>query len=83
MRGDLTVRRRDVRLPRLVSGTSPPCGPRKRQFPRNGDEYLARAADCVACHSIPGGEGFAGGLKWNALGAIYSTTHAGSGDRHR
>ena len=41
---------------------------------RNGDEYLARAADCVACHSIPGGKGFAGGLKMGTpLGAIYST----------
>jgi mono/diheme cytochrome c family protein len=40
----------------------------------NGDEYLARAADCVACHSIPGGKGFAGGLKMGTpLGAIYST----------
>ena len=39
-----------------------------------GDEYVARAADCVACHSIPGGKGFAGGLKMGTpLGAIYST----------
>ena len=43
-------------------------------LPANGDEYLARAADCVACHSIPGGKGFAGGLKMGTpLGAIYST----------
>jgi len=42
--------------------------------PQSGDEYLARAADCVACHSIPGGKGFAGGLKMGTpLGAIYST----------
>src|SRR5579863_3368099 len=42
--------------------------------PRNGDEYLARVADCVACHSIPGGKGFAGGLKMGTpLGAFYST----------
>jgi mono/diheme cytochrome c family protein len=35
---------------------------------------LARAADCVACHSIPGGKAFAGGLKMGTpLGAIYST----------
>jgi alcohol dehydrogenase (quinone), cytochrome c subunit len=39
-----------------------------------GDEYLARAGDCVACHSIPGGKAFAGGLKMGTpLGAIYST----------
>jgi mono/diheme cytochrome c family protein len=43
-------------------------------LPGNGGEYLARAADCVACHSIPGGKGFAGGLKMGTpLGAIYST----------
>jgi alcohol dehydrogenase (quinone), cytochrome c subunit len=42
--------------------------------PHDGDDYLARAADCVACHSIPGGQGFAGGLKMGTpLGAIYST----------
>jgi alcohol dehydrogenase (quinone), cytochrome c subunit len=39
-----------------------------------GDEYVARAADCVACHSIPGGKPFAGGLKMGTpLGAIYAT----------
>src|ERR1700720_44253 len=43
-------------------------------FPHDGDEYLVRAADCVACHSIPGGKGFAGGIKMGTpLGAIYST----------
>jgi mono/diheme cytochrome c family protein len=37
-------------------------------------EYLARAGDCVACHSIPGGKAFAGGLKMGSpLGNIYST----------
>src|SRR5260370_39156226 len=42
--------------------------------PLGGDEYLARAADCVACHSIPGGKAFAGGLKMGTpFGAIYST----------
>jgi len=42
--------------------------------PHKGDEYAARTADCVACHSIPGGKAFAGGLKMGTpLGAIYST----------
>jgi alcohol dehydrogenase (quinone), cytochrome c subunit len=37
-------------------------------------EYLARAGDCVACHSAPGGEAFAGGLKMGTpLGAIFTT----------
>ncbi|WP_343675638.1 c-type cytochrome [Paraburkholderia heleia] len=36
--------------------------------------YLARAADCVACHSAPGGRPFAGGLKMGTpLGNIFST----------
>jgi mono/diheme cytochrome c family protein len=38
-----------------------------------GDEYVARVSNCVACHSIPGGKAFAGGLKMGTpLGAIYS-----------
>ena len=38
-------------------------------------EYLARVGNCVACHSIPGGEPFAGGLKMAVpkVGFIYST----------
>ena len=37
-------------------------------------EYLARAANCVACHSPPGAPAFAGGLKMaTPLGAIYAT----------
>jgi mono/diheme cytochrome c family protein len=42
--------------------------------PESPGEYLARAGDCVACHSVPGGKAFAGGLKMGSpLGAIYST----------
>jgi alcohol dehydrogenase (quinone), cytochrome c subunit len=42
--------------------------------PGSPGEYLARAGDCVACHSVPGGRAFAGGLKMGSpLGAIYST----------
>jgi mono/diheme cytochrome c family protein len=37
-------------------------------------EYLARAGDCVACHSAPGGKAFAGGLKMGTpLGAVFAT----------
>jgi len=37
-------------------------------------EYLARAGDCVACHSVPGGRAFAGGLKMGTpLGTIMTT----------
>jgi mono/diheme cytochrome c family protein len=50
---------------RAAESVAPPVG---------GDEYLARASDCVACHSIPGGKAFAGGLKMGMpFGAIYST----------
>jgi mono/diheme cytochrome c family protein len=36
-------------------------------------EYLARAGDCVACHSAPGGQPFAGGLRLDTpYGPIYS-----------
>jgi mono/diheme cytochrome c family protein len=42
--------------------------------PGSQGEYLTRAGDCVACHSVPGGKAFAGGLKMGSpLGAIYST----------
>jgi alcohol dehydrogenase (quinone), cytochrome c subunit len=55
-----------------VGGTS--RGAESASHPDSADEYLARAADCVACHSIPGGKAFAGGLKMGTpLGAIYST----------
>jgi alcohol dehydrogenase (quinone), cytochrome c subunit len=37
-------------------------------------EYLARAGDCVACHSVPGGKAFAGGLKMGSpVGNIFAT----------
>lgn len=37
-------------------------------------EYLAKAADCVACHTAPGGRPFAGGFKFSLpFGAIYGT----------
>lgn len=36
--------------------------------------YIARSADCVACHTVPGGAPFAGGLAMQTpVGAIFST----------
>ncbi|MET0321243.1 MAG: cytochrome c [Duganella sp.] len=36
--------------------------------------YLARAADCVACHTAPGGKPFAGGLAFQLpFGTLYSS----------
>ncbi|MGH8159567.1 MAG: c-type cytochrome [Rhodanobacter sp.] len=37
-------------------------------------EYLTRAADCAACHTVPGGQPFAGGVAFSLpMGTIYST----------
>ncbi|WP_263262945.1 cytochrome c [Pseudomonas sp. RIT-PI-S] len=37
-------------------------------------EYLARAGDCIACHTAPGGQPYAGGLGLKTpLGILYST----------
>ena len=37
-------------------------------------EYVARLSDCVACHSVPGGAPFAGGLEMaTPLGSIHAT----------
>lgn len=37
-------------------------------------EYVARLSDCVACHSLPEGQPFAGGLQMaTPLGAIHAT----------
>jgi mono/diheme cytochrome c family protein len=38
-------------------------------------EYLARAGDCVACHSAPGGRAFAGGLKMGTPVGTITTTN--------
>jgi len=47
----------------------------------NPGEYLARAGDCVSCHSTPGGKAFAGGLKMGSpLGNIYSTNITPDGE---
>jgi mono/diheme cytochrome c family protein len=72
---DLTIVSRVVSCALILlsaTGTSRGAGPVSP--PPNDGEYLARAADCVACHSIPEGKAFAGGLKMGMpLGAIYST----------
>jgi mono/diheme cytochrome c family protein len=42
--------------------------------PLSAGEYLARAGNCIACHSVAGGKPFAGGLKMGTpMGAIYTT----------
>jgi mono/diheme cytochrome c family protein len=56
------------RIPRstLTTGPTPPSAEEA--------EYVQRLADCVACHSVPNGAPFAGGLKMGTpMGALYST----------
>ena len=38
-------------------------------------EYLAHAADCIACHTAPGAQAYAGGVAFNlpVIGTMYST----------
>ena len=46
----------------------------KSADPVKRGEYLARAADCVVCHSSPGGQQYAGGLAIPLpFGTLYST----------
>src|ERR1700749_4150806 len=61
-----------------AQAVAPPAeaGPTAAQTtpPLSKGEYVARAGDCIACHSVPGGKAFTGGLKMGTpLGAIYST----------
>ncbi|AJC23423.2 alcohol dehydrogenase [Pandoraea pulmonicola] len=52
---------------------TPAANDPQAQLVRQG-EYLARAADCAACHTAPKGKPFAGGLPIaSPIGTIYST----------
>jgi mono/diheme cytochrome c family protein len=51
----------------------PPSGPVTAALIERG-EYLTRAADCAACHTVANGKPFAGGLAFKLpFGTIYST----------
>jgi alcohol dehydrogenase (quinone), cytochrome c subunit len=55
-------------------GASAAANAQQTATPTNKGEYLARAGDCIACHSTRGGKAFAGGLRMGTpMGAIYST----------
>ncbi|KSW24656.1 MULTISPECIES: cytochrome c [unclassified Pseudomonas] len=59
-------------LPCLAQA-APALDPAPAELLQRG-EYLARAGDCAACHTAPGGQPFAGGLALTTpLGAVYST----------
>src|SRR6516164_2586073 len=57
----------------LVLGAGTVANAQSSAAPTAGD-YLARAGDCIACHSVRGGKAFAGGLRMGTpMGVIYST----------
>lgn len=57
----------------LVAGCSTLNAYAGDTVPVSKGEYLTRAADCVACHVVPGGKSFAGGLEFKLpFGSIYS-----------
>ncbi|MBF9000642.1 MULTISPECIES: cytochrome c [Vibrio] len=56
----------------VASYAASPTNPDNQQI--NQGEYIARASDCVACHTAEGGKNFAGGLAIESpFGKIYST----------
>jgi mono/diheme cytochrome c family protein len=58
----------------FVLGAGSVADAQQSATPNDKGEYLARAGDCVACHSVRGGKAFAGGLRMGTpMGAIYST----------
>lgn len=61
--------------PDTADGTAPAiAGAPSNADPIARGAYLARAADCVACHTTPGGKPFAGGLAFKLpFGTIYSS----------
>ncbi|PZP43792.1 MAG: alcohol dehydrogenase [Azospirillum brasilense] len=57
----------------LAMGAARAAGPADPS-PAERGAYLARAGDCVACHTAPSGKPFAGGLPMSTpIGTIYST----------
>lgn len=57
----------------LPATEPPPAGSFDRQLVQRGSQ-LASAGNCLACHTAPGGQPFAGGLAMSTpFGTIYST----------
>ena len=58
----------------FLAAASSPSHAQQTETPVNKGEYLARAGDCVSCHSVRGGKAFAGGLRMGTpMGVIYTT----------
>lgn len=57
-----------------VGATLSAWGATDQASPAARGEYIARAGDCIACHTVKGGQPFAGGLPLaTPIGMIYST----------
>ncbi|HTI18206.1 MAG TPA: cytochrome c [Trinickia sp.] len=57
----------------LLNGTAMAATPADQAALVKRGEYLARAGDCVACHSVRGGKEFAGGLPMvTPFGTLYT-----------
>jgi len=58
----------------LILGAGATAHAQSAAAPMSKGEYLARAGDCNACHSVRGGKAFAGGLRMGTpMGVIYTT----------
>lgn len=58
----------------VVIGLVAPLGVAAAGSAAERGEYLVRAANCVSCHTVPGGDVFAGGVPFPTdFGTIYST----------
>jgi mono/diheme cytochrome c family protein len=56
----------------VLAGAMTPCAGADQNLVARG-EYLARAGDCTACHSAPGGKPYAGGVAIaTPFGAMYT-----------
>ena len=72
MRGRLPVRGILAALAFVLCGSALARADEFSDLVKRG-EYLARAGDCVACHTAPGGEPLAGGLKMDTpFGPIFT-----------
>jgi cytochrome c5 len=56
-----------AQYPKITYGSGPTADQLKR------GEYLVKMGDCIACHTAPGGQAFAGGLAFDTpFGTLYS-----------
>jgi mono/diheme cytochrome c family protein len=68
-------------VPHRLEAVSVPADMPKGQALLARGEYLARAADCVACHTAPGGKPYAGGLPFKLpFGTLYAPNITPDGD---